>query len=821
MFALAPSLVASPNETLMSTNEADFSLPATFVEETLRVAVYAEDNTTLPSYATGGVYTDYSANIISLLESEGYAVTALTTQNILDHQLMAADFDTFVLANQLPKDNIINLVKDYWLAGGSILSFGGSIGFCFYTGMIDSSLAGGFQLAPIASPGYWAYSDVPLSNVSIMQRHPITQDYQVSDSTLMPAGNYTVFNGIGLDGIIGDEFIPLVRHNYSGLTPVASGFDNPAQGGKIVHLPGNCSTIPSWLNPMITESIDWLAPRPKANIAIDYTHHPFYGVDSWDENVSNIPRYNLWRDYAVSHSFTFDKLYPKASNELTAADIAPFDVLVLNLPYINYTTAEMTVIQTWVENGGGLYVMADAVWTDSQLNLNELLSDWGLAISQGFANLPTDTTSEFVDHPVLEGVSVLSFHTGEYLNISGDAYPIVNFSSNIALAGAEAGNGRVILAGDINFLQATYIGEEDNVQFSINILNWLSSGPAKVLVYADISSSLLHPNIVPLNGPVAQSLNNLGIPFFMTSNKTYFNMSLFRDDWDMVVFDNTMWTTTSYQPHLVDFVADGGKLLFSTWKIDATTGAYFGVELANALTTLPTVYLYESSHPIFNIPAFYGSSTIESDLNILGTDGLNYTTFANATPLAGFTATEKGAAIALGADGKVIVNGAALTLYYQDTDNSTYPDNVELWTNQIAFMYYDRPTINHPDDVTYMETETGNEISWTATADAGAWEYIVKENGSIIETGLWNGGAITINVDGVNASLTDYQLTVFDRLGYSASDLVVLNVTEYVEPTTTTTTGTGTPLDPMLLLLIGVGAVVVIVIIIIVMKKKK
>ncbi|MHA1614003.1 MAG: hypothetical protein ACTSYJ_04110, partial [Candidatus Thorarchaeota archaeon] len=348
MFALAPSMVAGPNEVLMNEAPAESMLPAQFTEETLKVAVYAEMDTSLPSYATGGVYTNYSANVISLLESEGYAVTALTTQDILDHKLLAADFDSFVLVNQLPKDTIINMVKDYWLGGGGILSFGGSIGFCFYTGMIDTSLAGDFQLAPIASPGYWAY-DIDVSNVSIMQRHPVTQDYQVSDSTIMPAGNYTVFNGMGLAGIIDTEFIPLVRPNYTGLTPVAAGFDNPDQGGKIIHLPGNCNSIPSWFNPMITESIDWLAPRPKAHVAIDYTHHPFYGVDSWDENVSYGDKFDIWRDAVVNHSSTFDKLY---GNELTADDLAPFDVLIINMPSVNYTAAEITVIQTWVQNGG-------------------------------------------------------------------------------------------------------------------------------------------------------------------------------------------------------------------------------------------------------------------------------------------------------------------------------------------------------------------------------------------------------------------------------------------------------------------------------------
>ncbi|MCK4567961.1 MAG: hypothetical protein KAU48_11710, partial [Candidatus Thorarchaeota archaeon] len=305
--------------------------------------------------------------------------------------------------------------------------------------------------------------------------------------------------------------------------------------------------------------------------------------------------------------------------------------------------------------------------------------------------------------------------------------------------------------------------------------------------------------------------------------EVYFNMSLFRDDWDMVIFDNPQYNTEEYHPHLKDFVADGGKLIISTYRIDDATGAYFGVEEVNSIGTLPlTVHLWEQDHPIFNLPAAYGATTLNTSLSLgYGTYALNFTTYANATPLAGYSAAHAGAAITLGVGGNVIVNGPLLTVFNEDNDDSTYADNLEIWENEIAFLYFDRPTINHPDDVTYIETETGNEIVWTASADAGPWEYTVRENGSIIEAGHWSGGAITINVDGVNASLTDYQITVFDRLGYSASDLVVLNVTEYVATTTTNTTTTGAPLDPMLLIIIGIGAAVVIVIIIIVMKKKK
>jgi len=47
MFALGPSLVTSSNELATNNVVVDNALPAQFVEERLRVAVYVEDNTTL------------------------------------------------------------------------------------------------------------------------------------------------------------------------------------------------------------------------------------------------------------------------------------------------------------------------------------------------------------------------------------------------------------------------------------------------------------------------------------------------------------------------------------------------------------------------------------------------------------------------------------------------------------------------------------------------------------------------------------------------------------------------------------------------------
>jgi len=247
MFALAPSLIASPNEVLSNPTEVDIALPAQFAQESLRVAVYAEDNTTLPAYTAGVVYTDHYMNVIDLLESAGCTVTALSTQDILEHKLMVADYDVFVLPNQGPRESIINLVKDYWLGGGGILNFAQSVGFCFYAGIIDPIYEGSDQLGPV---WMWLTS---FNNITIEDRHPVTKAYDAGDRFVQP-GNVTFFHpDMALETV--DRFIPLGVNDIDPTAWNLFALDNPNRGGKFVHLPGNCSVISSWLEPIIIDAV--------------------------------------------------------------------------------------------------------------------------------------------------------------------------------------------------------------------------------------------------------------------------------------------------------------------------------------------------------------------------------------------------------------------------------------------------------------------------------------------------------------------------------------------------------------------------------------
>ena len=816
MFVLAPTLVAGPNEALTSTTKADTALPSALVGETLRVAVYAETNTTLPSYASGGVSTAHYANLIQFLDANGYAVTAISTQDILDHKLMAASFDVFIIPNNLPKDDIVNPVIDYWLAGGGILSFDIGVGFLYYHGMIVSAESGSFGLLNVDVEEHWGYDIV--GNFTIGERHSTAIDYE-ADDVIQIGENTTIHDRDHFANANPADFVHLLVDSDDNDNTCGFALDNTErQGGRIVQLPGNCSTIPVWERSIITDSIDWLAPKPKARVAFDFTHKPYYGVDTWDENVSFVPRYNIWRDFLVDHSFTADKLYPTGSN-LTAVDIAPFDVLIVAAPNLNYSAGEISLIRNWAEDGNGLFYLGDwnGINDPGQTKFNELMEPWGLGMDLDGTNAGTFIATEFTDHPTLEYVNDVQITGGDFLTVSGNAYPIVNQSTDVIIGGSEPGLGRVIACGDINIFDYNHIGDEDNTVFAINIIDWLGSANADILIYTD------EPFVHRLNSPVAKAANELGLKYMITGYDL--NLVHYLDEYvyDLLVIDSP-WN--DWSPGAIDEITEhiesGRRFIASFYYAhnDPTNALWplLGFEPLSAVPNQADMYIWNAGHPIFNLPNDYAADRFESTEDY-GTEGTLLHVYANATSLGGMTATAEAnqSTVVLGNNGRTLFNAYLIDQFQGDYDNSTYVDNIELWMNELGFMYYDRPIVNNPDDVTYMATETGNEITWIPVADAGPWEYVVRENGTIVESGHWNGGAITINVDGVNSSLTDYQLTVFDTLGYSASDVVVLNVTAYVGPTTT---GGGTPVDPTLLLIVG-AVLVVVIIIVIVMKKKK
>jgi hypothetical protein len=526
------------------------------------------------------------------------------------------------------------------------------------------------------------------------------------------------------------------------------------------------------------------------------------------------------RGMLVNRSYTFDKLYPP--NTLTSQNLEGYDILVVCDPLANFTASEVSAVTNWVNAGGSILGIADHTLSKNQ-NMNYLLSNMDIEV-----NLTVDGINAWVPsdvHVTHEGCATMGGLAPGSVGTAGSAFSIWEDTVGVPVVGGdEHGNGRVILIADGAVMRDGRIVAADNAQALINFANWLSAATADVLVYHDGALSI-SPDYNYYKSAIASALNGFDIPFYMTNDASYFNLSLATSSWSLVISDANNVAPAPSHNLLIEHLESGGKLIMRDFMFRYTgfpLWNYIGWEGNQTTITSapPSVYLWDSGHSIFNLPVDYGESTINSSSNYFATDFTHVMLLDNATALAGITATSDAnmSAIVLGAGGQAICNMFAISEYDEDTDDSTYPDNLELFTNEIAYLYYDRPTIDHPADVTYMQTETGNEIEWTPTADAGPWEYVFSVNGTPVQGGHWTGASLAFNVDGVNVSITEYELTVFDRLGYSVSDSVILNVTEYIAP------GPGPgDFDPTLLIIIGAVAagVVIILVVIIQVKKKK
>ena len=152
-----------------------------------------------------------------------------------------------------------------------------------------------------------------------------------------------------------------------------------------------------------------------------------------------------------------------------------------------------------------------------------------------------------------------------------------------------------------------------------------------------------------------------------------------------------------------------------------------------------------------------------------------------------------------------------LTVIIYDVDGNMASDLVVV----LVIEDDEDPTVDHPDDVVYIEGTTGNVVVWTPEDDHPD-SYSVSFNGTVVDTGDWSGSRISVNVDGNAVGSNEVSITVYDASGNSATDMVNVTVIPLIQE----------PPVPMIdwtVLIIGavVGGVIVVVAIIYYLRKKK
>ncbi|MGY5858564.1 MAG: DUF4350 domain-containing protein [Candidatus Thorarchaeota archaeon] len=647
-----------------------------------RVAIYDEDNLTAHVISDAVNLTNNIAEITTLLEGAGHTVEDLTEEDILNHELITADYDVFIIVNNVPRQSITNHIKEFWMGGGGLLSFSGALSYLLYAGILDSSI--------ITDPGgsHWIY--LPSSEQNVTSRHSTMKEHHINETVSERTETWATTSAAVLDNLPTSDYTTVLL-SFPGVPFFVTGFsvDINYRGGRIVQLPGDGSSIPTDFESIIIDSVEWLSPKPKGRIAYDLCHSPRLSVDFWDGDYSTLtsPTNNMeqLRNLAANHSYTFDKFYPDAAGNFTAARLAKYDVLILLWPDIDYSSAERTAVMEWVEGGGSLLVLGDRTGLvgggTGDVFINQLISP--LDMSLGTTDVVNFASMTPATHLTLEGLTSLAIGYRNYLVVLGNATEIWMDGTDAVVAGQEYGAGRVILASDMNIFDNTLLGEESNKYFALNVFNWLTATDAEILVYSDYLGS---------NDAPCKALRDMGISYQHFYTRTYLQDFLDSQEWELVIYNGINYPQELLRlDELYAFVDDGGRLLMTYWDFDSVSThplwSKLGVEFAATLTGSPTMYVWDATHDIFTTPHDHSTTNFTSG-TIFSDDGDEVTAKAGYIALAGTTADvqDDKAAIVVSPDKQTLINAFVIDNFNTDEDDSTYADNVELWENEITFM---------------------------------------------------------------------------------------------------------------------------------------
>ena len=191
-----------------------------------------------------------------------------------------------------------------------------------------------------------------------------------------------------------------------------------------------------------------------------------------------------------------DEIVPLTADVLNACNL-----LVVPQPVSSdFTDAEVALVHSYVEAGGGLWVLYDA--DAPQPNFNKLPAAFGVTFNPGVVTdydwnsdtyidqLLVSTPYDLVSHPLFAGVTAFSYYRGVSLNPGSS--PVVVTATTTArvdgvpqsepplLAAADVGTGHVVFVGDATPLEPSVypVLDPETKQLLDNIVTWLKKPEA-------------------------------------------------------------------------------------------------------------------------------------------------------------------------------------------------------------------------------------------------------------------------------------------------------------------------------------------------------
>ncbi|MCK4613603.1 MAG: hypothetical protein KAU14_02270, partial [Thermoplasmata archaeon] len=181
-----------------------------------------------------------------------------------------------------------------------------------------------------------------------------------------------------------------------------------------------------------------------------------------------------------------------------------------------YFSEEITAIQDFVDDGGGLFVIGD---NDSSL-YDDLTNYAGIY----WTELPGmfGATRFINSHPITEGVDALYFDSPSNSLIPDQLEKIIVWDithTTIQVAAAEYGKGRIVALVDDNCLDDEFIDERDNRLFGVRVGDWINNEVPVAVIDLPLNGSYhLTSEVIEFSASSSNDPDNNELSYTWTSN---------------------------------------------------------------------------------------------------------------------------------------------------------------------------------------------------------------------------------------------------------------------------------------------------------------
>jgi thermitase len=218
--------------------------------------------------------------------------------------------------------------------------------------------------------------------------------------------------------------------------------------------------------------------RPLRYVLFDQTH----GTD-------NIASYSIWVTALSERGFMLDI---HTTGAITSDLLDDYDVFIIPQADSPYLPSEISAVQKFVFNGGGLLVIGD----DCPSVYTNLTSFAGITWTGGGTS---GITTDITPHPVTSGVASIYLNSPvARMNVTDVAQDIVRHEGDIMLTVSVQLFGKVIGFADEHSLWDLSIHGRDNLRLANNMVEWLATP-----VQHEISVKLESPTYLRLGNSVS------------------------------------------------------------------------------------------------------------------------------------------------------------------------------------------------------------------------------------------------------------------------------------------------------------------------------